>query len=101
MCLTYLNLWISFTRLLDSLVNHVLHGHLVREVPNIKELYLFVTNNWYNFRNTDTVIHIGDEEFHCHQLVLQVYSAFFDMNPRQEIELPIVSSNLTYFLKNA
>ncbi|PZC81744.1 hypothetical protein B5X24_HaOG212187 [Helicoverpa armigera] len=51
-----------------------------------------------NSRNTDTVIHIGDEEFHCHYIVLQVYSSFFDMNPHREIELPIVPRVMRFFL---
>ncbi|KAL0894052.1 hypothetical protein ABMA27_014112 [Loxostege sticticalis] len=61
------------------------------QLPKKQDLFQEFYRRIHNHVNTDTVIHIGDEEFHCHQLVLQVYSAFFDMNPRQEIELPISS----------
>ncbi|XP_063821915.1 uncharacterized protein LOC135071949 isoform X1 [Ostrinia nubilalis] len=61
------------------------------QLPKKQDLFQEFYRRIHNHVNTDTVIHIGDEEFHCHHIVLQVYSAFFDMNPRREIELPITS----------
>ncbi|XP_063892356.1 uncharacterized protein LOC110372548 isoform X1 [Helicoverpa armigera] len=63
------------------------------QLPKKQDLFQEFYRRIHNYINTDTVIHIGDEEFHCHYIVLQVYSSFFDMNPHREIELPI--SNVT------
>ncbi|CAK1581741.1 unnamed protein product [Parnassius mnemosyne] len=59
------------------------------QLPKKLDLFQEFYRRIINYINTDTIVHIGDEEFHCHQIVLQVYSAFFDMNNHREIELPI------------
>ncbi|XP_022820126.1 uncharacterized protein LOC111352043 isoform X3 [Spodoptera litura] len=61
------------------------------QLPKKQDLFQEFYRRINNYINTDTVIHIGDEEFHCHYIVLQVYSSFFDMNPHREIELPIAN----------
>ncbi|CAG4988814.1 unnamed protein product [Parnassius apollo] len=59
------------------------------QLPKKLDLFQEFYRRIINYINTDTIVHIGDEEFHCHQIVLQIYSAFFDMNNHREIELPI------------
>ncbi|CAH0406392.1 unnamed protein product [Chilo suppressalis] len=59
------------------------------QLPKKQDLFQEFYRRIHNHINTDTVIHIGNEEFHCHSIVLQVYSNFFDMNPHREIELSI------------
>ncbi|XP_075969781.1 uncharacterized protein LOC142972487 isoform X2 [Anticarsia gemmatalis] len=61
------------------------------QLPKKLDLFQEFYRRIHNYTNTDTIIHIGDEEFHCHYIVLQVYSSFFDMNPHKEIELPTTS----------
>ncbi|KAM3963093.1 uncharacterized protein ACR2FA_002859 [Aphomia sociella] len=61
------------------------------QLPKKQDLFQEFYRRIHNHVNTDTIIHIGDEEFHCHRIVLQIYSTFFNMNPRSEIELPITS----------
>ncbi|KAJ8722571.1 hypothetical protein PYW07_003751 [Mythimna separata] len=58
------------------------------QLPKKQDLFQEFYRRIHNYINTDTIIHIGDEEFHCHYIVLQVYSSFFDINPHREIELP-------------
>ncbi|CAB3242471.1 unnamed protein product [Arctia plantaginis] len=61
------------------------------QLPKKQDLFQEFYRRIHNYINTDTVVRIGDEEFHCHFIVLQVYSSFFDMNPHREIELPITN----------
>ncbi|XP_026724594.1 uncharacterized protein LOC113491689 isoform X3 [Trichoplusia ni] len=61
------------------------------QLPKKQDLFQEFYRRIHNYINTDTIIHIGDEEFHCHYIVLQVYSSFFDMNHHREIELPITN----------
>lgn len=42
-------------------------------------------------RNADCIVRIDQDEFHCHLLVLQSYSAFFDEKNCKEIDLTGVS----------
>ncbi|KAJ0180647.1 hypothetical protein K1T71_004051 [Dendrolimus kikuchii] len=63
------------------------------QLPKKQDLFKEFYRRIYNYINTDTVIHIGEDEFHCHHMVLQVYSAFFEMNSSRDIELP--GSNVT------
>ncbi|XP_052757570.1 uncharacterized protein LOC113517602 isoform X1 [Galleria mellonella] len=61
------------------------------QLPKKQDLFQEFYRRIHNHVNTDTIIHIGDEEIHCHRIVLQIYSTFFDVNPHNEIELPISS----------
>ncbi|XP_045542733.1 uncharacterized protein LOC106720143 isoform X2 [Papilio machaon] len=61
------------------------------QLPKKLDLFQEFYRRILNYIHTDTIIHIGDEEFHCHQIVLQIYSSFFDSNNLREIELPISS----------
>ncbi|XP_068629664.1 uncharacterized protein [Battus philenor] len=63
------------------------------QLPRKQELFQEFYRRILNYINTDMIIHIADEEFHCHQIILQIYSSFFDMNNLREIELPV--SNVT------
>lgn len=42
-------------------------------------------------RNADCIVRIDQDEFHCHLLVLQSYSTFFDERNYKEIDLTGVS----------
>ncbi|XP_072944216.1 uncharacterized protein [Epargyreus clarus] len=59
------------------------------QLPKKQDLFQEFYRRVHNYINTDTVIHIGREEFHCHHMVLQIYSSFFELNTRRVIELPI------------
>ncbi|XP_049867248.1 uncharacterized protein LOC126367662 [Pectinophora gossypiella] len=59
------------------------------QLPKKQDLFQEFYRRIHNYINTDTVVHIGDEEFHCHRIILQIYSTFFDVNPHREIELPV------------
>ncbi|XP_030027173.1 uncharacterized protein LOC115445154 isoform X2 [Manduca sexta] len=61
------------------------------QLPKKQDMFQEFYRRIHNHVNTDTIIHIGNEEFHCHHMVLQVYSTFFDMNTYREIELPPTS----------
>ncbi|KAG7307534.1 hypothetical protein JYU34_007739 [Plutella xylostella] len=60
-------------------------------LPKKQDLVQEFIRRIHNYVNTDTVVHIGDEQFHCHHVVLEVYSTFFHMNPHREVELPVNS----------
>ncbi|KPI91617.1 Alpha-scruin [Papilio xuthus] len=68
------------------------------QLPKKQDLFQEFYRRILNYIHTDTIIHIGDEEFHCHQIVLQIYSSFFDSNNLREIELPIVPRVMRFFL---
>ncbi|XP_038215291.1 uncharacterized protein LOC119834847 [Zerene cesonia] len=59
------------------------------QLPKKQELFQEFYRRVHNFINTDCIVHIGREEFHCHYMVLQIYSSFFNTNTQREIELPI------------
>ncbi|KAI8434790.1 hypothetical protein MSG28_003303 [Choristoneura fumiferana] len=63
------------------------------QLPKKQDLFQEFYRRIHNYVNTDAIIHIGDEEFHCHHIVLQVYSAFFNSNTQKDITLP--TSNVT------
>ncbi|GBP42881.1 Kelch-like protein 17 [Eumeta japonica] len=63
------------------------------QLPKKQDLYQEFYRRIHKFINTDTVVHIGNERFNCHRIVLQIYSSYFDSHPKREIELP--SSNIT------
>lgn len=54
-------------------------------------LYLFLP------RNADCVVRIDHDEFHCHLLVLQSYSTFFDEKNCNDIDL----SDVRFYLNCA
>ncbi|XP_045785830.1 uncharacterized protein LOC123881201 [Maniola jurtina] len=58
------------------------------QLPKKKDLFQEFYRRIHNFINTDTIVHIGREEFHCHHVVLEIYSSFFEINTQREIELP-------------
>ncbi|CAG5088011.1 Similar to Beta-scruin (Limulus polyphemus) [Cotesia congregata] len=45
-----------------------------------------------SYKNADCAIKIGNDEFHCHLLVLQSYSRFFDEKNSKDIDLTEVGS---------
>lgn len=51
------------------------------------------------FRNTDTIVQIGADEFNCHRIVLQIYSSYFDRNGQRKIDLSSVSKWKLWFIK--
>ncbi|CAH2073575.1 unnamed protein product, partial [Iphiclides podalirius] len=61
------------------------------QLPKKQDLFQEFYRRILNYINTDTIIHIGKEEFHCHLIILQIYSTFFNMNNMHEMELPITS----------
>ncbi|KAL2716917.1 uncharacterized protein V1478_012617 [Vespula squamosa] len=85
-----------------------LYQELARRITNYKSLHIesgllikLTTNAEYSFiallkcalkylccsRNADCIIRIDQDEFHCHLLVLQSYSTFFDEKNSKEIDL--------------
>ncbi|CAH0721805.1 unnamed protein product, partial [Brenthis ino] len=63
------------------------------QLPKKQDLFQEVYRRIHNYINTDTIVHIGRKEFHCHRLILQIYSSFFDNNQQPEVELS--STNVT------
>ncbi|CAK1545255.1 unnamed protein product [Leptosia nina] len=59
------------------------------QLPKKLELFQEFYRRVLNFINTDCVVHISNEEFHCHRMVLQIYSSFFSANTQRDIELPV------------
>ncbi|CAH2241243.1 jg3306 [Pararge aegeria aegeria] len=57
------------------------------QLPKKQDLFQEFYRRIHNFINTDTIVHIGREEFHCHHFVLEIYSTFFEINIQREIEL--------------
>ncbi|XP_062526465.1 uncharacterized protein LOC101738452 isoform X2 [Bombyx mori] len=63
------------------------------QLPKKQDLFQEFYRRVHNFINTDAVVRIDNNELRCHQIVLQVYSSFFDANVNKEIDLP--SSKVT------
>ncbi|XP_064071769.1 uncharacterized protein LOC113399806 [Vanessa tameamea] len=61
------------------------------QLPKKQDIFQEFYKRIHNFINTDTVVHIGDEEFHCHRIVLQIYSSYFNMNVQREFDLSSAS----------
>ncbi|XP_045532147.1 uncharacterized protein LOC123719519 isoform X4 [Pieris brassicae] len=57
------------------------------QLPKKQELFQEFYRRILNKINTDCIVHIGNEEFHCHRIVLEIYSSLFSKNPQREIEL--------------
>ncbi|XP_043254221.1 uncharacterized protein LOC122398442 [Colletes gigas] len=56
-------------------------------LPEKTDLYQELARRITNYKNADCIVRIGVDEFHCHLLVLQSYSAFFDEKNCKEIDL--------------
>ncbi|XP_014299989.1 uncharacterized protein LOC103571642 isoform X1 [Microplitis demolitor] len=56
-------------------------------LPDKTELYNELYNRITNYKNADCIVTIGHDEFHCHLLVLQSYSSFFDEKNYKDIDL--------------
>jgi hypothetical protein len=53
--------------------------------------YLFLSQiHMYCCSNPDCLVHVENEAFICHHLVLESYSVYFDREHVKEIELPVV-----------
>ncbi|XP_008209341.1 uncharacterized protein LOC100115442 isoform X3 [Nasonia vitripennis] len=56
-------------------------------LPEKTDLYQELSQRITTYKNADCIVRIGNDEFHCHLLVLQSYSAFFDDKNVKEIDL--------------
>nr|XP_031840704.1 uncharacterized protein LOC116430545 [Nomia melanderi] len=56
-------------------------------LPEKTDLYQELARRITNYKNADCIVRIDQDEFHCHLLVLQSYSGFFDEKNRKEIDL--------------
>ncbi|XP_011308672.1 uncharacterized protein [Fopius arisanus] len=56
-------------------------------LPEKTDLYDELERRITNYKNADCIVHLGHDEFHCHLLVLQSYSTFFDDKNCKEIDL--------------
>ncbi|XP_060810818.1 uncharacterized protein LOC106137997 [Amyelois transitella] len=59
------------------------------QLPKKQDLFQEFYRRIHASINTDTIVHIGEDEFHCHRIVLQIYSNYFERNTQREIDLPI------------
>lgn len=59
----------------------------VINLPEKTDLYHELANRITNYKNADCIVKIEEDEFHCHLLVLQSYSCFFDSKNCKEIDL--------------
>ncbi|KAL7293089.1 hypothetical protein TKK_0013247 [Trichogramma kaykai] len=57
--------------------------HLPDKTNLLHELLRRITT----YKNADCIVRIGNDEFHCHLLVLQCYSAFFDSKNAKIVDL--------------
>ncbi|XP_070528953.1 uncharacterized protein, partial [Cardiocondyla obscurior] len=62
-------------------------------LPEKTDLYQELARRITNYKNADCVVRIDRDEFHCHLLVLQSYSSFFDEKNCKDIDLS--DSNVT------
>ncbi|XP_071856238.1 uncharacterized protein [Bombus fervidus] len=56
-------------------------------LPEKTDLYQELARRITNYKNADCIVRIDQDEFHCHLLVLQSYSTFFDEKNCKEIDL--------------
>ncbi|KOX71326.1 Beta-scruin [Melipona quadrifasciata] len=56
-------------------------------LPEKTDLYQELARRITNYKNADCIVRIDHDEFHCHLLVLQSYSSFFDEKNCKEIDL--------------
>ncbi|XP_043787863.1 uncharacterized protein LOC122712356 [Apis laboriosa] len=56
-------------------------------LPEKTDLYQELARRITNYKNADCIVRIDQDEFHCHLLVLQSYSTFFDERNCKEIDL--------------
>ncbi|KAK2583127.1 hypothetical protein KPH14_009152 [Odynerus spinipes] len=62
-------------------------------LPEKTDLYQELARRITNYKNADCIVRIDQDEFHCHLLVLQSYSTFFDEKNSKDIDL--TGSNVT------
>ncbi|XP_025073382.1 uncharacterized protein LOC105424285 [Pogonomyrmex barbatus] len=56
-------------------------------LPEKTDLYQELAKRIINYKNADCIVRTDHDEFHCHLLVLQSYSTFFDEKNYKEIDL--------------
>ncbi|KAJ8680015.1 hypothetical protein QAD02_015802 [Eretmocerus hayati] len=56
-------------------------------LPEKTDLYRELSRRITQYKNADCIIRIGNDEFHCHLLVLQSYSSFFDDRNIKDMDL--------------
>ncbi|XP_023288873.1 uncharacterized protein LOC105696745 isoform X2 [Orussus abietinus] len=56
-------------------------------LPEKTDLYQELARRITNYKNADCIVRIGQDEFHCHLLVLQSYSTFFDEKNCKDVDL--------------
>ncbi|XP_017766185.1 PREDICTED: uncharacterized protein LOC108555158 [Eufriesea mexicana] len=56
-------------------------------LPEKTDLYQELARRITNYKNADCIVRIDQDEFHCHLLVLQSYSSFFDEKNCKEVDL--------------
>ncbi|XP_072764148.1 uncharacterized protein [Anoplolepis gracilipes] len=56
-------------------------------LPEKTDLYQELARRITNYKNADCIVRIDHDEFHCHLLVLQSYSIFFDDKNYKDINL--------------
>ncbi|XP_054006973.1 uncharacterized protein LOC128891506 [Hylaeus anthracinus] len=56
-------------------------------LPEKTDLYQELARRITNYKNADCIVRIDQDEFHCHLLVLQSYSAFFDEKNCKDVDL--------------
>ncbi|XP_014206111.1 uncharacterized protein LOC106637731 [Copidosoma floridanum] len=56
-------------------------------LPEKTDLYKEIARRITTYKNADCVVRIGNDEFHCHLLVLQSYSAYFDDKNVKQMDL--------------
>ncbi|CAL1681888.1 unnamed protein product [Lasius platythorax] len=56
-------------------------------LPEKTDLYQELARRITNYKNADCIVRIDHDEFHCHLLVLQSYSTFFDETNYKDINL--------------
>ncbi|KAM0731128.1 Kelch-like protein 26 [Formica fusca] len=56
-------------------------------LPEKTDLYQELARRITNYKNADCIVRIDPDEFHCHLLVLQSYSTFFDEKNYKDINL--------------
>ncbi|XP_024944577.1 uncharacterized protein LOC107271498 isoform X2 [Cephus cinctus] len=56
-------------------------------LPEKTNLYQELARRITNYMNADCIVRLGQDEFHCHLLVLQSYSSYFDKRNDKEVDL--------------
>ncbi|XP_033220302.1 uncharacterized protein LOC117174945, partial [Belonocnema kinseyi] len=56
-------------------------------LPEKTDLYRELARRITNYKNADCIVRLEEDEFHCHLIVLQSYSTFFDEKNIKEVDL--------------